>query len=40
MINHLGIPVSDITRSRTFYDAALAPLGIAVTMIATPEQTA
>lgn len=40
MINHLGIPVSDITRSRTFYDAALAPLGISATMVAAPEQTA
>ena len=29
-INHLGIPVSDLTASRAFYEAALAPLGMAV----------
>lgn len=27
MIDHLGIPVSDIVASRRFYEAALAPLG-------------
>lgn len=28
MIDHIGVIVSDITRSRAFYEAALAPLGI------------
>ena len=39
MIDHVGFAVSDIDRSRAFYDAALAPLGLAVLMEATPEQT-
>ncbi len=30
MIDHLGIPVSDLTKSKRFYDGALAPLGYAV----------
>jgi catechol 2,3-dioxygenase-like lactoylglutathione lyase family enzyme len=30
MIDHIGVAVSDITRSRAFYEAALAPLGIRV----------
>ena len=29
-INHLGIPVSDLSASRAFYEAALGPLGMAV----------
>lgn len=28
MIDHLGLAVSDLARSRAFYEAALAPLGI------------
>lgn len=39
MLDHVGAVVSDIARSRTFYDAALAPLGIAVMMEVTAEQT-
>lgn len=39
MIDHIGIAVSDAARSRAFYTAALAPLGIGVVMEATPEQT-
>jgi len=39
MLDHVGATVSDLTRSRAFYDAALAPLGIAVIMEVTPEQT-
>lgn len=39
MINHAGFPVTDIDRSRAFYEAALKPLGIGVTMVATPDQT-
>lgn len=30
MIDHIGLAVSDIARSRAFYAAALAPLGYAV----------
>lgn len=30
MIDHLGIPVTDIAASRRFYEAALAPLGYKV----------
>ena len=39
MLDHVGAVVSDIARSRTFYDAAFAPLGIAVMMEVTAEQT-
>lgn len=39
MIDHLGFNVSDIARSKLFYDAALAPLQIAVVMEVTPEQS-
>ncbi|HVF83099.1 MAG TPA: VOC family protein [Sphingomicrobium sp.] len=39
MIDHIGFAVSDIERSRRFYEAALAPLGFQVQMAATPEQT-
>jgi catechol 2,3-dioxygenase-like lactoylglutathione lyase family enzyme len=31
MLDHIGIDVSDIARSRQFYTAALAPLGYAMT---------
>ncbi|GAA4718449.1 VOC family protein [Sphingomonas lutea] len=39
MIDHMGIAVSNIERSRTFYEAALGALGMSVQMEATPEQT-
>ena len=39
MLDHIGLTVGDIARSRAFYDAALAPLGVHVTMEVTPEQT-
>lgn len=32
MIDHLGLPVSDLARSRRFYEQALAPLGYVVVM--------
>lgn len=32
MLDHVGIAVSDATRSKKFYDAALAPIGIALIM--------
>jgi len=28
MIDHIGIPVTDIEKARAFYDKALAPLGL------------
>lgn len=30
MLDHLGIPAKDIAKAKTFYDAALAPLGAKV----------
>jgi catechol 2,3-dioxygenase-like lactoylglutathione lyase family enzyme len=39
MIDHVGFAVSDLARSRAFYEAALAPLGIGVQMEVTPKQT-
>ena len=39
MIDHVGFSVSDIDKSRAFYDAALKPLGLSVLMEATPDQT-
>jgi catechol 2,3-dioxygenase-like lactoylglutathione lyase family enzyme len=36
MLDHLGIPVSDYTRSKRFYTDALAPLGIGVIMEPAP----
>ena len=38
MIDHAGFAVSDIARSRAFYEAALEPLGISVIMDIPPEQ--
>jgi len=32
MIDHVGIPVTDLARSLAFYERALAPLGYAVIM--------
>ena len=40
MIDHMGIAVSDIGRSRAFYEAALAPLGMTLNMEVSPEDTA
>lgn len=39
MLDHVGFAVTDIKRARAFYEKALAPLGIAVIMEVTPEQT-
>ena len=39
MLDHLGFGVSDYARSKSFYEQALAPLGIAIVMEVTPEQT-
>lgn len=39
MIDHIGLAVSDLTRARTFYEGALAPLGITLQMEVTEEMT-
>jgi catechol 2,3-dioxygenase-like lactoylglutathione lyase family enzyme len=39
MLDHIGFSVSDMTASRTFYEKALAPLGITAMMEITPEMT-
>ena len=39
MLDHVGFAVSDAERSRRFYEAALAPLGITLIMSVAPEQT-
>jgi len=39
MIDHVGFAVADAERSRLFYQAALAPIGISLLMTVTPEQT-
>ena len=38
MLDHIGFPVTDLASSRSFYDKALAPLGISMLMQVTPEQ--
>ena len=38
MIDHMGIPVSDIAKSRAFYEAALGALGMSVQLEMTPDQ--
>jgi catechol 2,3-dioxygenase-like lactoylglutathione lyase family enzyme len=39
MIDHVGFPVSDYERAKTFYLKALAPLGYSLVMEVTQEQT-
>ena len=39
MIDHIGFAVGDAERSRLFYQATLAPLGITLLRTVTPEQT-
>ena len=39
MLDHLGLAVSDLARSRRFYEAALQPLGLQVMMEVGPGQT-
>jgi catechol 2,3-dioxygenase-like lactoylglutathione lyase family enzyme len=38
IIDHLGFGVADYSRSKAFYEAALAPLGITVVMEAPAEK--
>jgi len=39
MLDHIGITVGDVAKAKAFYTAALAPLGVAVMMEVTAEQT-
>lgn len=39
MLDHIGIGVSNLDRSRIFYDAALEPIGITLLWQVPPEQT-
>ena len=39
MLDHIGISVSDYSKAKAFYSAALLPLGIACEMEVTPEET-
>ncbi len=39
MIDHLGFSVSDLDKSKAFYLKALEPLGVAVVMEVTAEET-
>jgi len=39
MLDHIGLAVSDIDRSRAFYAAALSPLGYRLIHEVSPEQT-
>lgn len=39
MIDHVGFPVSDYARAKSFYEKALAPLGYALVMEVTATQT-
>jgi len=39
MIDHIGLAVSNVERSKAFYVNALKPLGIGVVMEVTAEQT-
>ena len=39
MLDHIGLAVTDIARSRAFYEAALAPLGYRFIHAIGPDQT-
>ena len=39
MIDHLGLPVRDLARATEFYLRALAPLGIAIVMEVSAEES-
>jgi catechol 2,3-dioxygenase-like lactoylglutathione lyase family enzyme len=39
MIDHIGMPVGDIARATEFYLKALAPLGIAIVMQVSAEES-
>ena len=39
MFDHIGFPVSNLLHSKRFYQTALEPLGVAIIMELTAEQT-
>ena len=39
MLDHIGLAVSDLERSKAFYQAALKPLGLGLVMEVTAEET-
>ena len=39
MLDHIGVAVADLARSKAFYEAALKPLGLGLVMEVTAEQT-
>jgi catechol 2,3-dioxygenase-like lactoylglutathione lyase family enzyme len=39
VLDHIGLTVKDFAAAKAFYDAALAPLGVAIVMQVTPEET-
>lgn len=39
MLDHIGLAVADIARSRAFYESALKPLGISALMEVGPDLT-
>jgi catechol 2,3-dioxygenase-like lactoylglutathione lyase family enzyme len=39
MLDHIGLNVSDLTRAKAFFDAALAPLGVAEAFAVSAEET-
>ena len=39
MFDHIGFPVSNLPHSKRFYQTALEPLGVAIVMELTAEQT-
>ncbi|MDR3513976.1 MAG: VOC family protein [Caulobacteraceae bacterium] len=39
MLDHISLAIADLARSRAFYDAAFAPLGIGVEMSVSAEES-
>jgi catechol 2,3-dioxygenase-like lactoylglutathione lyase family enzyme len=39
MLDHIGLKLADLARSRGFYEAALQPLGISAAMVLTAAET-
>lgn len=39
MLDHIGLVVANLPKSRQFYRVALAPLSIGIVLEVTPEQT-
>ncbi|WP_026783423.1 VOC family protein [Pleomorphomonas koreensis] len=39
MLDHMGFPAVDFEKSKTFYDKALAPLGVSMVMAVSAEES-